>query len=67
MSDPIDFRRLLSPGNTENDEASPDGLLTKQSLALVKAFYTVEDPELRRRIVMVVEAMARTGSASVNS
>jgi len=47
-----------------NDNLTPLQIVTKQGLALLKAFHSIEDVQLRRKVLQTVETMAAAGALS---
>ena len=48
----------------ENDNLTPPQIATKQGLALLKIFYSIDDARLRYKALKTIEAIAQQKPAS---
>ena len=52
------FFNALAKSEPENDNLTPLQIATKQGLALLKAFHSIDDAQLRYKVLRTVEAIA---------
>jgi transcriptional regulator with XRE-family HTH domain len=66
---PIEITARKSPGLTDVKVASFEGdpLVKRETLELVRAYYRITDPSVRRRIFELVKAVAKPASGDKSS